>query len=166
MTLAGWLLTQARKVVDLFRRKPKPVKPPVEPPPTPGRGFRFPWWLPLIVLPVLLSCRMPTEAGLVAQPEAEWVAGYHEAERCSGRMGHVERVRWHVVDDSSRVMEDGHLAGYTRGDDIYLARSWAGERWIARHESLHQLGFHRHDPALFAVRCHATWGAIEDTLED
>lgn len=160
MTLAGRLLTLARKGWDWLRgRKPKPKPEPTPPPDPVRRAFRWPWWL---VLVVLAHCGMPTEPLAAVNPE--WVAGYHEAEACSGRSGDVTRVRWHVVADSSAWMDHGRLAGFRDGDDIYLAESWALDRWVARHESLHQLGFRRHDPELFGVRCGALWTFIRDTL--
>ncbi len=162
MTLAGRLLTLAKRAVetvkDWFRKPPKGPKPPKGGTGAP-RWFRFPWWVPFA-----LACTLPTEAGLVS-PEPEWLAGYREAEACSGRVGDVTRIRWHVVAESSAVMGHGQLVGYTHGRDIYLSEPWSGQRWLARHESLHALGFHQHDPALFAVKCHATWGAIRDTLD-
>ncbi len=166
MTLTGWLATLARRVGDWLvgRKPPKKLKPTPEPTPQPDpvrRAFRWPWWL---VVLLIVACAMPTDAGLVAVANPEWVAGYHEAEACSGRSGDVTRVRWHVVPDSSEVLQRGRLIGYRQGDDIYLARDWASQRWLARHESLHHLGFRRHDPALFGVRCHATWGFINETL--
>lgn len=162
MTLAGWLETEARRVWSWIRRGGKERRTPKPETSTLARWFRFPWWLTALAL--LLSCALPTAEGLVSVANPEWLAGYQEAERCSGRVGHVERVRWHVVPDSSAVMQRGKLVGYRQGDDIYLAEDWAGQRWLARHESLHHLGFAWHDPALFAGRCHATWGAIDDTL--
>lgn len=124
----------------------------------------------LALLCVLLAgcaTALPSEPDVprYAPPDPEWIAGFHEAERCTGLHGDPSLIRWHVVPgDHLTVDGDSTVIGYTVGHDIYLSEMWAGHRWLARHESIHALGVHDHPPVIFATRCHAIWGDLRDTL--
>lgn len=101
-------------------------------------------------------------------PRKEWLQGFREAEMCSGRHGDVTKIHWYVVPGNALAVEgDSAMLGYhDSGHNIYLAEGWAGHVWLARHESLHELGYggNPHDPAVFMTRCHAAWGDLRETL--
>lgn len=70
----------------------------------------------------------------------QWAA----MEVCVGRLEDIGRWSWFVVDAPSfrEAGKAAQLAGLTVRDrrHIYLARAWAGEVGIVRHEILHALG--------------------------
>jgi hypothetical protein len=123
----------------------------------------------LAFLLALLGCAvpLPSEPDMprYASPNAEWLAGFREAERCTGLHGDVTQIRWHTVPGNHMTVDgDSAVIGYTVGHDIYLSEDWSGHRWLARHESIHALGIHDHPPAVFATACHAIWGDARDSL--
>ncbi len=120
----------------------------------------------LAVLYLGCAVAVPSEPDmpLYQTPNPEWIAGYHEAERCTGRQGDVTRIRWHVVPGDSFRVDGEQLIGLTIGHDIYLAENWAGHRWLARHEAIHALGIHDHPSTVYNTACHAIWGDIREIL--
>jgi hypothetical protein len=75
------------------------------------------------------------------QPLAEYRSWYAQVEQCAGRTGDYSRLRFWVLDLSSKY------GGYTQGRDIWIQRAYQDERLIVEHEMLHSLGFHGHgDP--------------------
>ncbi len=130
-------------------------------------GWRVVMLLPILAL--LLSCAvLPTEvtqSAVQVPVESGWRVAWAEAEACSGRAGDLARVRWYIVPGHSFPVGDTLAIGFTTGERIYLAEDWADTRWVARHEALHALGFHDHDPVLFGVRCHALAVDHWDTLD-
>jgi hypothetical protein len=89
-----------------------------------------------------------------------WLQGFEQAERCSGRRGDAGLIEWYVVDGFQFGNPKHPVIGLTRGHKIYLASLWADQVWLARHESLHALGFRRHTWGMFVQRCRAYYPTL------
>ena len=99
------------------------------------------------------------------KPPLEWLAGYAQAEICSGIRGDIRKIEWYLVPGSTfRFGDSGPLFGYADGRRIYIAESMKRHPWLARHEALHTLGYGGHDSTLFQARCKADWPFPSDTL--
>ena len=77
----------------------------------------------------LLASVQPIEA-----PEA-WRAIYHDVERCAGKVGDYDRIRWAVM-EAPLVGPKGSTFGFTVRGRIVLVRS---DTTYLRHEMLHHI---------------------------
>ena len=71
---------------------------------------------------------------LIHAPEA-WRAIYHQVERCAGKVGDYDRIRWAVMEAPLQGPK-GPTYGFTVGSRIVLVRS---DTTYLRHEMLHHI---------------------------
>jgi hypothetical protein len=70
----------------------------------------------------------------IRAPEA-WRATYHDVERCAGKVGNYDQIRWAVM-DAPLVGPKGPTYGFTVGERIVLVRN---DTTYLRHEMLHHI---------------------------
>ena len=65
---------------------------------------------------------------------------YAAVERCAGRQGHFDAVRWYVADSLANPDHRGVVTGtWTAPHTIRLARRFAQDSGTVAHESLHDI---------------------------
>ena len=105
----------------------------------------------------------PPPGAVKVTPDSLWLVQYAEAEACLGWKGNAARVHWYVVPgDSFHDAEGREVIGYwVEPHKIYLAAGNTRLRWLAKHESLHDLlqnGLH--PTGVFGTLCAAAWGYL------
>jgi hypothetical protein len=68
-------------------------------------------------------------------PPAAWRPIYHQVERCAGKVGNYDAIRWAVL-EAPLVGPNGPTYAFTVGDRIVLARD---DTTYLRHEMLHHV---------------------------
>ena len=70
----------------------------------------------------------------IKAPET-WRAAYHDVERCAGKVGNYDQIRWAVM-DAPLAGPKGPTYGFTVGERIVLVRN---DTTYLRHEMLHHI---------------------------
>lgn len=85
-----------------------------------------------------LLAPMPGHPTLI-QPRAEWRAWYAIAEKCSGRTGNFDRVRWYTY--PGELVPHRNAAAITTEHDhkIAIAEYWVTTPDVITHEALHDI---------------------------
>jgi hypothetical protein len=105
----------------------------------------------------------PPPGATEVRPDSLWLVQYAEAERCLGWKGAADSVRWYIVPGPAFHDDEGRsVIGYwVKPHKIYLADGMKGLRWLARHESLHDLMQNgMHPTGVFGKLCAAAWGYL------
>lgn len=83
---------------------------------------------------------VPVYDALPFQPPAVYAEWWRDIERCSGRAGDFEAVRWFVIPGIFVVFDGRLYDGYWfRDGRIVLAEEWTAEPDVVRHEMLHSI---------------------------
>ena len=83
----------------------------------------------------------PENAYAIAAP-AEYAQAWQAVQRCAGRSGRFERIRWYAVRDRAIPCPSGQCSGvWYPPHDIYVTEEYVHEPsyFVVRHEMLHDL---------------------------
>jgi hypothetical protein len=106
------------------------------------------------------GCGFDPEGDQPLDPPAVYREWWAKTEACSGLTGDFDRVNWVVVEGPSFPCSSGQCAGHwsSLGHQIFLAREWASDEMVVRHEMLHDLiGRPGHPNPPFGDGCPLTW---------
>jgi hypothetical protein len=117
--------------------------------------------LPLsVVLVAVAACSSFEPAGdHPMQPPDQYRAWFEKTRACSGLNGDFDRIKWFVVDGDEFDCPSGKCVGRWNDDhSIFIARAYAENEMVVRHEILHDLiGHPGHPDPPFGNPCPLTW---------